>query len=146
MGGRVGLAVVAADEDDEEDGDDIEEGRGASWRSAPLPLASQALGNLLMLPLCPEAPALALSTSSLPMPSPIVDDGVTLSWSCLLVEAGLKWNGVPSVVEDEGVELNPDVAEASLPVDVEVATEEEEERNSSSGRRSRSVRGERLRV
>lgn len=53
---------------------------------------------------------------------------------------------MPSVVEDEGVELNPDVAEASLPVEVVVATEEEEERNSSSGRRSRSVRGEILRV
>lgn len=81
MGGSVGLAAVAADEDDEEDGDDIEEGRGPSWRSAPLPLAShpEALPNLLMLPLCPEAPALALSASSLPMPSPVVDDGVALS-------------------------------------------------------------------
>lgn len=72
--------------------------------------------NFEMLPRCAKG-----LCSEIPRPSALKE----------VSDLGLKPKGVPSVVPELGVLLNPDVADASRPE--EVATEEEEERNSSEG-------------
>lgn len=130
----MGLVMEEEDDDEEEE----LEGSGASCLSA-LPLAPLPALSLLtlVLVLCPFNPIALLSPSVVRLLAPMSADEPCLSLSCFDVA----WaNGGPSVVDEPGVELNPDGAEVSRPVELEVATEDDEERNSSEGRSVASTR------